>query len=269
MRCPGCTLVFADPLTVQDPVELYEAAYRGEVDAAGMQQYRERLVAQDGGVEHVGDGLWTPAFAAGLDWLRAELGARAGVLELGSARGYALHAARERGLDPVGLDVAATVVDRSRAQGFRVHHGTLDSLPEDFVQAAGVMSFFVLHHLPDPLGWLRQVRTRFPEALLVVAVHGHDEGRPLSQYTAPPRTLTRWSTPALQRLFAEAGYTAQVLPCRGGPSQAVGRLGGAGALLRRAPAAYRLARRALDLLPRSVTQEAPGAVLLVLARPAA
>ena len=271
-RCAHCSLAFVHPLALsQPPTTLYEAAYRGDVKEAGMCQYQERLAYRDvivGDLRRPELGLWTEAFPLALQWFGERTPEGATLLELGCAFGYFLTACRSRGFDAVGLDVAATVVDLVRSEGFRAWHGELSSLPPSFVTPAAVASFFVLHHLADPLAWLCEVRARFPDAVVALAVHGHDDaGRPSTRYSDPPRTLTRWSGPALRAVLERAGYDVEIVPCIGGPRPGLNRARHVAGLLRRLPRAWLMVKRVERRLRPALVREPKGSVLLALATP--
>ncbi len=261
-----------------DPKRLYDDAYRGRVALSGMQQYQERIEQRRVLLDELKEPelwFWTPAFADAISEVEANVRPGGTVLEIGSAMGYVLHALRARGFEAVGLEPAKTAVDLLVADGFQVWHGTLNGLPKDWVEPDAILSFFVLHHLDEPVQFVSRLREDYPRALLALAAHGHglNQDRIDHRFSQPPRTLTRWTAPSLGRLLEAGGYeaTVRVYPSAVPGTRAFARIEGAMRLLRKAPRAYRafklLKARILRRLP-DRAQNTEG-TLLALARPRA
>jgi hypothetical protein len=107
-----------------------------------------------------------------------------------------------------------------------------------------VVAFFMLHHLTDPISFLRTVRRLYPKAPLSLAQYG-PSNRLDAKASSPPRTLTRWSAESLRRALEVAGYEAEVteLPGTGNEAKAMRPLR---KVLKRTivvPSVYRTARR--------------------------
>lgn len=273
--CTSCTLEFAHPLQRgQDPRALFEDAYRGRVSTNAMDDFRRRVDQRRVILDQLGEPqlwFWTPAFGQVLSWLKRHYPPGSTVLEIGCGLGFFLHALRQEGFEAVGLDVAETVVDINRKDGFHVWHGPVESLPDGWVQPDVVVAFFMLHHLEDPLSFLRTIRRRAPGAGLALAVYGPtNKGEDAS---FPPRTLIRWNATALATALRRAGYEPEVhdLASTGAESGPVrwarvtlGRTAGV-------PWLYRLGKRVervvLQRLPADARQESY--VVLALAQPRA
>jgi len=214
--CTTCTLEFAHPLHLdKSAMELYTEAYRGEIASNGMSEYVRRIEMRQTMIKELNDPtlyFWTPAFSNVLGWLRQRLAPGSTVLELGCGLGFFLHALRNAGFQAVGLDVAQTPVELNRQDGFKVWHGPIDSMPHGWVEPDALVSFFVLHHIEDPIGYLRAARERAPRAPLAIAVHGQNEYRRRreSASAAPPRTLTKWNARSLAAVLAAAGYQSSI-----------------------------------------------------------
>jgi hypothetical protein len=99
--------------------------------------------------------------------------------------------------------VAKAAVDLVRGEGFKVWHGTLDTMPEDFVQPDAIVSLFMIHHLDDPMGFFRILHGRYPDAPLALAEYGIGK---LTSASYPPRTLTHWNVNSLKTALDLAGY---------------------------------------------------------------
>lgn len=218
-KCNECTLEFANPRRLPErPEVLFDGAYRGERCVSAFYDFKKAMDRRRALISKPELWFWTPAYQDTLEWLKMHVAAGGTVLELGCGPGFFLHALRRAGFTAVGLDVAEVAVENSRRDGFRVWHGTLDTLPAEWVRPDAVVMFFMLHHLEDPLGLLRMIRTRWPAAPLALAQYGpgcrgdRDRG-------SPPRNLTRWNSNALAVAFRNAGYIPKVANLAGPRSE--------------------------------------------------
>ena len=271
--CRQCALEFVHPLRLpQDAMELYGAAYHGQVREGAMLEYQRRLDTRRTILTELRDPrlwFWTPAFEQVLSWLGQRVPPGGCVLELGCGLGFVLHAMRNAGFNAAGLDVAETPVQLNRADGFAVWHGPIESMPHGWAKPDALVSFFVLHHLEDPVGFLRAARERAPNAPIAIAVHGQSDYRRQheSDASAPPRTLTKWNTRALAAALAAAGYTPTVQPVAStgaerGVLKLARRLAGRAIGL---PPVYRAGKRAEALLLRLLPKRARSQGYAVLA----
>jgi len=213
--CSSCTLEFVYPFYLpESPEVIYGDAYKGKRRDNKMEEFNDRLQIR-GAILHKDPKLWfwTPAFERTLEWLEQRVGRGATVFEVGCGLGWMLHAMRARGFDAVGLDVAQQAVDLNRADGFRVWHGTIETVPERWVEPDAVVAFFMLHHVPDPVAFLRTLRERYPAAPLSVAQYGPSNRDPGP--SSPPRTLTRWNAASLTRALREAQYEPHITELMG------------------------------------------------------
>jgi 2-polyprenyl-3-methyl-5-hydroxy-6-metoxy-1,4-benzoquinol methylase len=88
---------------------------------------------------------------AAWDWSR-----RPRLLDVGCGFGGFVALMKERGWDAEGVDPSPPVVEAARRKGRVVRLGKLEELPEDQGPFDGVTMFYVLEHLPDPMGALRK-----------------------------------------------------------------------------------------------------------------
>ena len=271
--CRHCTLEFANPLRLGlDPKALFDDAYRGRVQTSAMTDFHKRVEQRRVILDKLNDPnlwFWTPAFYDVLDWLKARLPPGSTVLELGCGLGFFLHALRREGFNAAGLDVAEMVVELNRQDGFPVWHGPVESLPAGWVSPQAVVSFFMLHHLENPLGFLRAIRQRAPDAPLAIAVYG-----PSNKGTAaslPPRTLIRWNGRALATALQLAGYEPRVseVQSTGAESDFLEPIRNTLARTMRVPGLYRLGKQVeahvLSRVPARARRDAY--VVLALAEP--
>lgn len=208
--CQDCTLQFLHPLRLpRAPSELFQDAYLGKEQQSAMEDFAQRVQQRQALLKNPSLWFWTPAFPETIAWLKQRVGTGATVLELGCGLGFLLHALRQEGFHPVGLDVAELVVELNQQDGFQVWKGPLETLPPGWVQPAAVVCFFMLHHLEDPLHFLQTIRTQWPQAPLVIAQYGPDNKDPRS--SSAPRNLTRWNSQSLAEALSTAGYRATVL----------------------------------------------------------
>ena len=208
-RCLACKLEFANPFRLPETAEgLFEDAYQGRKHECEMRDFNRNLERRNALINVPELSFWTPAYQSILDWLKQHLDPGATVLEIGCGPGFFLHALRKAGFDAVGLDVAEVVVKLNRDDGYRVWHGRLATMPSTWVQPDAVVATFMLHHLDDPMGFLSQIKVRWPSALLALAQYG--PGRKGTLRAAPPRNLTRWNSSALTAALARTGYSPSV-----------------------------------------------------------
>jgi SAM-dependent methyltransferase len=273
-RCTSCTLEFAYPLQRgQDPRDLFDDAYQGRVTTNAMEDFGRRVSQRHVILDELGEPqlwFWTPAFEQVLSWLKRHYPPGSTVLEIGCGLGFFLHALRNEGFRATGLDVAETVVEINRKDGFSVWHGPIESMPDGWVQPEAVVAFFMLHHIEDPLSFLRTIRERAPRAGLALAVYGPTNKGEAASF--PPRTLIRWNATALATALRRAGYDpiVQDIASTGAENGPVRWARTALGRTAQIPWLYRLGKRlerlVLQRLPADARQESY--VVLALAKPA-
>jgi SAM-dependent methyltransferase len=250
-RCTECTHEFADPLPTAEQVrEMLSAAYDGAEIRSGMRDFADMVRRRELLISDPELAFWTPAYRDVIDWLKSRLERGSTVLEVGCGNGFFLHALRRAGMQPVGLDVAATAVELNRKDGFRVWHGPIESLPQGWVRPRAVVAFFMLHHLVRPADFLNALSARWPDALLAVAQYGPSNRDPVR--STPPRMLQRWNARSLQVALRRAGYRVAVreLPSTGLEVDALRPVRSLSKLFMRVPVVYRLASRlAIHVMP--------------------
>lgn len=98
------------------------------------------------------------SFLRALNRLRAKLprpGAR--VLDIGTAGGAFLLAAKQFGYDAQGIEPCTYLASQARARGLKVRRGTLDSNPFPRASFDLITLWDVIEHAPDPRGVLSRV----------------------------------------------------------------------------------------------------------------
>jgi SAM-dependent methyltransferase len=160
LQCDNCGLVFVDPLPGETELRaLYLDYDLGEADPAFASLLASRRKSR------------APVFQEVLKELIAH-GARGRLLDVGCSFGFLLSLAKERGLEPTGVDLSLNAVryvgDRLRLPA---HHGTLfdAKLPDGAFDVVTMVGVF--EHVPDPLETLREIaRILRPGGLLAVEV---------------------------------------------------------------------------------------------------
>ena len=211
-RCHACTLEFAYPLRLgKDPLDFFDSAYRGEVKENAMDDFAGRVKQREIIIHKLQDPtlwFWTPAFDEVLNWLKKRFKPGSTVLELGCGLGFFLHTLRQEGFQAAGLDVAQLAVDLNRQDGFPVWHGQVASAPLNWMTPDAIVMFFMIHHLDDPLSFLKTVRERWPNVPLAIAQYGPSNLG--EERSSPPRTLIRWNSQSLATALKLAGYQPTV-----------------------------------------------------------
>jgi len=208
-RCTACGLVYRNPR--EREYELRDL-YAGEApDDAVLQALFDTQRA---------------AYAAQAARLGETAGGTGRVLEVGSYVGGFLHAAREAGWRPTGLDVNAAANRFARARGFDVAEGDLASYAGDDAYDA-VAIWNCLDQLPEPRDAVRRAHAllrpggllavRVPNGAFYAAVRAHLDGAgaPLARALLAHNNLLAFPyrhgfTPrSLARLLGDAGLVVE------------------------------------------------------------
>jgi len=209
-------LIFANPMTLPEtPESLYNKAYQGVFENPGMKEYSERITLRlemkRANIDPEKLLFWG-AYDQAKTWLQKNVPKGSVVLDIGCGIGGWLSTLHKKGFMPVGLDVAKEVVDIRTDEGFEVWHGTVDSIEPDWKHPAVCTCFFVMQHLPDPVGFLATIRSKFPKATLVISVwNKFPAPQKLSAASLPPRTLTWWGPKSLKKALEKAGYRVNLV----------------------------------------------------------
>jgi SAM-dependent methyltransferase len=154
-----------------------------------------------------------------LDWIEARQ-APGRLLEVGAAYGFFLAAARSRGWDASGVEIAPEcAAEAARSSGARV-------VAADFLEAPlegsfdVVCMFDVIEHLKDPLSALRRARDLLDENGLVVLETG-DRASPWARllgrrwyFIDPPQHLVYFSAESLRWTLRRAGFSGEIHSAR-------------------------------------------------------
>lgn len=199
VRCRGCGLGYVNPrLTAQAAAEQYDAGYYAGGSYA------------DYAAERAG---YEKTFEYRLAKIERALRGRGRILDVGCAYGFFLAAAKRRGWEAHGIDVAAAAVRYAATElGLNAHTATLAGAP--FADGAfdAVVMNDTFEHVSDPLCELREV-LRLLRPGGVVSLVTQDSrgvavrllGRRWAQWK-PREHLYYYTRPTLQALLEKAGF---------------------------------------------------------------
>ena len=216
-RCPSCRLEFCYPMPAD--TRQYESAYQGDKQSLGQEaaEYEGRvnlsakILQEDMSWPVVSSFLTSPQLAVLRD-LKKRIPSGALVLDIGCGTGLFLMALRLRGYDPAGSDCSDTALRPAREAGFRVWADDLKGLASKQIAPQAVVLFEVIEHVPDPVGFLKQIREIFPAAYVYVSTPSPQrrqliEHKPRESWDFPPHHVTRWTPSTLRLVFQKAGFT--------------------------------------------------------------
>jgi hypothetical protein len=197
--CDTCGLQFIDPIPSGVPVFVDFA------DAG-----RELFAQLDGGA--VLAALLTPSETFAFRWIAKNLDLGEPVLEICCEVGRFMEAARKIGRRAYGVDPEIGHIELLQRRNFGVAQGLIEAVSGAWPIAKAVVILESLVRFPDPVGLLRSVRERFPDAPLIVTVPSPKRSLKAPGFDRrsdyPPHHLTRWSRKSLKIALENAGYSA-------------------------------------------------------------
>ncbi len=218
VRCRACGLVYVNPRPPAGELTALYADYHG----------------RDGQDESSWDRLMSRVFREAAELLCSTRTAsgRARLLDVGCGFGGFIDLMRQRGWDAEGVDPAPSAVEVATRRGRAVRLGTLEGFPAERGPYDAVTMFYVLEHLPDPMGALRKVFDLLvPGGTLLVRVpHTTPIVRLLAplglggELYDPPFHLYDFTPAVLQEMLRRTGFRAArtfpgqpTIPARLGP----------------------------------------------------
>lgn len=202
VRCPICTLLFVSPRLGPDALQrLYDEP-----------EYFE------GPTGVYGDpGSLSAAMILQRTWMAGRLATLARftpppatLLEVGSGYGLFLDAARLAGYTVRGVELSHTAADHARGQlDLDVFCGQLADAPTE--PADVICAFDTIEHVPDPLEFLRAVRSRFAAGGTVILTLPYADSLPARLLHShwwtlkPEQHITHFTVPTLRLVAARAG----------------------------------------------------------------
>ena len=224
-KCLSCDFLFSHPVEGEyDPIRVFNLAYAGLEHAAGLHDYYFKMtMREDEAVARVHPSrVLNSAHREAIAVIRREFPEGCTVFDIGCGTGHFMATMRELQYTAFGLDVADSVVQLLRGEEFPMWHGTIDSVPAEWVDPQVCTSFLMLHHLIDSVGFIRSVRHKYPRALFIVAAHNDLNGKRVrlrSEQSMPPRSYCFWGRAQLQLAMERGGYRPVVWPVKAQPRE--------------------------------------------------
>lgn len=160
--------------------------------------------------------LMNKVFKKAASFIRKQFPSGGRLLDIGCGYGHFLNLMNNYGWDTYGLEPSYPAVSYARTQRLRVTHGTLNSTRYDANYFDVITMFYVLEHLPDPVGILLEVnRILRPGGLLVLRVPHTTPivslfsivGIKNNLYDLPFH-LSDFSSRTIRRILEKTGYEA-------------------------------------------------------------
>lgn len=151
VKCKDCDMIFESPRYPADTiVKGYMASQEGEHDS----QYPMRVYSFYRTLKKQAKRL-------------PPTGAK--VLDIGTAGGAFLDAAKQYGYDAYGMEPSADLVARGKSRGLQIEQGTIESHSFAYGTFDMVCLWDVIEHLPDPKSALVEIRKLLkPEGILLI-----------------------------------------------------------------------------------------------------
>ncbi|PLX26231.1 hypothetical protein C0580_00355 [Candidatus Parcubacteria bacterium] len=199
--CKNCNLVFVWP-----PPNVLDDVYSKNYFHKDDQDHKFGYTNYDQDKE-----MMRPVFVKHLDHFSSLVEGRK-IFDIGSATGYFLDLAKQRGWDTYGIDISDYASQLAREKGHRAWAGKDLSVVDTEDKFDIVTMWDVLEHLPDPLVYLKELRSKMVEDS-VLAVNTIDRGSLWAkmlgkrwQLIMPPEHLMYYTYKNLEDLFDKAGF---------------------------------------------------------------
>lgn len=137
--CLDCQTLYENP---RYPEEVITSGYVSTVEANFDSQHAMRV----------------KSFSRALRSLRGEIPSQGVLLDIGTAGGAFLEAARELGYTAIGLEPSPYLVEQGQSRGLNIFQGTMDSHSFDHGAFDMVCLWDVLEHVPYPKDTLSKVK---------------------------------------------------------------------------------------------------------------
>lgn len=209
-QCLSCGFIFANPMSrAEESVDLFEAAYSGKETRSRMIDFHRRLRFRDNlkSLEIEPEELLRGSQREALRFIKENVAQGSSILDIGCGPGVFLDPLRNSGYKAFGLDVSEELVEILRDEGYSIWYGPIETLDDEWVSPALCVSFYVLHHLSDPIKFLVTIREKFPDAPLIVSEWNWIRN---INRNLPPRALSRWTPRSLSLALERAGYKAKI-----------------------------------------------------------
>ncbi len=210
VECLSCQLVYVNPrLSPQAYLETYNSVNYGHIIsklALESHEYRKNRF----GIERI---------EKVEEYYNSKL--EKTLLDIGSASGFFLEAASQRGWNVIGLELTDSAVEFSRARGNDVRKQTLEESNFSKESFSVITLFDVLEHLSDPIETLRNIWSLLkPGGLVYIYVpNWNSAARLLSGQNAhfiwPTHHLTYFTPSTISKAFKVAGFEIELVETQG------------------------------------------------------
>jgi SAM-dependent methyltransferase len=200
--CPQCSLRFVYPRYLA--TDIYDTDYfQGGSHGFGFTNYEEDKIASQ---EYLRKYLqWISLFN------RTE---SKKLLDIGAANGYFVELANKSGFEALGLEISHSAVEWAVRLRRPVIQGTLESLNNGVVYNV-ITALDVLEHVPDPLNFLKIMRTKISDDGVVLinvpylgSVFSRISGKKWHAYL-PPEHWMYFNKKSLQTILEMAGFKVE------------------------------------------------------------
>lgn len=198
-KCRSCGFIYLNPRPDAASLRFHYQSYLPE-DELGIEQWRQMM---------------RPVIRWAADFIE-ENQPKGRILDAGTGYGYFLLEMKRRGWEAMGLDISITGVEYGRKRlGLPILATTLEEsrLPDDSFDV--ITAFYLIEHLPDPLGFLRECHRLLKTGGLIVIRYPHTTpikaflrmfGIPNRLYDAPYH-LSDFSPKTMEGFLKKAGFT--------------------------------------------------------------
>jgi 2-polyprenyl-3-methyl-5-hydroxy-6-metoxy-1,4-benzoquinol methylase len=197
-KCPSCDFIYLNPRPSQTSL---------------LSSYQTYLPDDESGIE-AWHRMMMPVFSRAADFIE-KIHPRGRILDIGTGYGYFLSEMKRRGYETLGLEISHTGVKFAREQlGLTVIDRTLEEaqLPDNHFHA--VAAFYLIEHLPNPIGFLRECYRILKPGGLILLRYPHTTpikdflalfGIPNTLYDTPYH-LSDFSPKTVKRFLEKAGF---------------------------------------------------------------
>lgn len=207
--CPKCTAEFSYPL--DDTEQLYQKAYAGR---NGFGQYALKMKTAKDVLAYAEPSMLISYERAIYRKIRKELPPKSVVLDIGCGYGRFLAVLRKASFVPVGIDIAGPPIKLLQQEGYEAYQGTVEAYPKQLRNPDAITIMEVLEHVVNPVAFISEIRSRFPDSRLYISVPSHRRWllkkfpREASDY--PPHHWYHFTPEALRYILETNGYGCEV-----------------------------------------------------------
>lgn len=146
-----------------------------------------------------------------LKWIDKNLKKGSTILDIGCGVGWFIAALQAEGFNSVGIEVSTSVVNMLRDKGLQVHMGPLEAINFSLPMPDLVVLLGVIEHVEDPVGLLKEIKGKFPKAVLLLTIP--NPRRWSTHYSEfPPNHLTPvWTEDSLKVALEKSRYSLKEL----------------------------------------------------------